>query len=215
VPTRLAIFSDVHGDLQALEQAFEAASRLGCTRYVCAGDVVDYGLFPDETIALLAARGVPTIRGNHDRWALKGAGEAGGSSWGADLSLPSRLWLRGLPERWSETVEGTNVVAAHARPGSDMHGIDPRQATADEVRAMLAAARADVLIVGHTHEAFELELAGWGKIVNPAALLRDPAPGDDNPAATGTFGVLELPSGAFTVHRAADGAIVEPLRRKV
>ena len=65
--TRLAVMSDVHADLQALEAALRLARSLGCTETLCCGDTVGYGLFPDETLALLASSGVRAVRGNHDR----------------------------------------------------------------------------------------------------------------------------------------------------
>lgn len=70
---KLGVLSDVHSDLQALKEAFRQLDRMGCERVVCAGDIVDYGPFPDETIALLQKRGVPCIRGNHDWWAVQGS----------------------------------------------------------------------------------------------------------------------------------------------
>jgi len=48
---RLAILSDVHADVHALTDALATIGRMGCDAIVCAGDVLDYGLFPDETIA--------------------------------------------------------------------------------------------------------------------------------------------------------------------
>jgi hypothetical protein len=42
----------------------------GSTRSWCCCDLVNYGLFPEETLALLRERGIVTIRSNHDRWAL-------------------------------------------------------------------------------------------------------------------------------------------------
>ncbi len=205
VPTRIALFSDIHGDLRALEDALVAAGRLGCTRFLCAGDLVDYGRDANGTIALLRDRAIPTVLGNHDRWATSGRR--------ADVSAASQSWLRSLPETWSETVEGCRVVVTHARWGSDMAGIDPKAETEIDVRRMLAEAAADVLIVGHTHVAFELWCGHSQKIVNPAALLRDVVYEDHADLATGTFGVLELPSGEFTVHRADSGEQVDIVRR--
>jgi predicted phosphodiesterase len=71
----IAIISDVHADVHALRDALVQIERLGCSRIVCAGDLVDYGLFPEETIALMVERQIPCVRGNHDRWAL-GVGRA-------------------------------------------------------------------------------------------------------------------------------------------
>ena len=204
---RLAVVTDVHGDIHALDDALAVIDRMGCEIIVCAGDVIDFGLFPDETIARLAERQIPTIRGNHERWAIEGR------YGGADITPASKRWLRGLPRDWRATLEGVRVAMHHASPKGDMDGIIPGEIKAHEARHHLRAADADVLIVGHTHLCFRLELGYTeGVIVNPGALLRSPADGAGNPPATGTFGVLELPSATFTVHRALDGIEATMLR---
>jgi predicted phosphodiesterase len=71
-----------------------------------------------------------------------------------------------------------------------------------------------VLIVGHTHCAFELRTLGSGRIVNPGALLRTAsnavaAPGWQGfPREGGTFGVLELPDMRFSVHDCRSGIAI-------
>ena len=84
-------------------------------------------------------------------------------------------------------------------------------------RQLLDQSAADVLIVGHTHDAFSLA-AGRGRIVNPGACCSKTyafkqegslsVPDDYRPA---TVGVLELPSKRFRVFRTADGAQVQGL----
>jgi hypothetical protein len=71
---RIAIMSDVHADLHALRDALGMIDALGCDRVVCADDVVDYGIFPEETISLVRERKIPCVRGNHDRWATSSGG---------------------------------------------------------------------------------------------------------------------------------------------
>lgn len=232
---RIAIVSDVHADVHALRDALVQIERLGCDRIVCAGDIVDYGVFPEETIALLRERAVPCIRGNHDRWVVE-RGRVGALAAGAPDTDPigaardARGWLlpsdavrflAELPLRWDIVADGVRVAVRHGSPSSDMDGIYPDQATPDDARRWLEQAGADVLIVGHTHLAFAMRTLDGGMIANPGALLRDaanalaghamlfdrntgkfvpaPAPGG------GTFGVLDLPSREFTVHRASDG----------
>ena len=207
MPYQLAILSDVHADLQALENALCQIQRIGCDQIVCAGDLVDYGLFPEETLSLLKARAIPCIRGNHDRWATKD----GGASW--DLSRGTMKFLSSLPSSWEKTIEGVRVAIHHASPRGDMDGIYPEQLDLALAQMLVDKAACDVLVVGHTHQAFRIDVAGARTIVNPGALLRDPGPGAENPPATGTFGVLELPSREFRVHRAADGAEAPVLRQ--
>jgi putative phosphoesterase len=214
---RLAVVSDLHGDVHALMDALRAIDRMGCDAVVCAGDCVDYGLFPNETLALLAERKVPTVRGNHDRWAFDRDCRSGSAS---DLSGASRRFLRATVSSWSVEYDAARVEVWHARPGSDMEGIAAPTAPGHrleldgprpELNASALLRGADVLIVGHTHQAFALRF-GDRLIAHPGAVLRDPAPGADNPPATGTFGVLELPGRTWRVYRAADGAEVDLLR---
>ncbi len=210
---RLAILSDVHADVHALTDALAQIARLDCRWVVCCGDIVDCGLFPDETIDLLKRREIPTIRGNHDRWAIEGQSAIGG---GWELSRASRRFVTSLPAEHRVEHAGIRVAFHHASPpGNDMQGIWPGETKLAEAEAYLAAASADVLVVGHTHRAFELVVGEGKRILNPGALLRSPAEGANNPPATGTFGVLELPSLRFRVMRAGDGAEVTILRRKL
>ena len=46
----IAIISDVHADVHALQDAPALIDRLGCSRIVCAGDLVDYGLYADAIV---------------------------------------------------------------------------------------------------------------------------------------------------------------------
>jgi predicted phosphodiesterase len=214
----------------------EDGVRISADAVVCAGDIVDGAPFPEETIALLRERRVPCIRGNHDRWAIgRGSAATPGEAdddaapydaSGFGLSDDAVAFLAALPTAWDATIDGVRVAVRHGTPRSDMDGIYPDQASAGDIERWLAETRADVLVVGHTHLAFELSAFGHrGVVVNPGALYRgandgvagasawllDPergtfAPGP--PPGGGTFGVLDLPSMRFTVHRAADGAVV-------
>ncbi len=214
---RLAVVSDVHGDVHALGDALRHIDAMRFDAIVCAGDCVDYGLFPNETLALLAERAIPTVRGNHDRWARDRDHRSGSA---CDLTRASRRFLRATVSSWSVEYDGTRVEVWHARPGSDIEGIAaptaPRHrlqldVPRPELNASALLRGADVLIVGHSHQPFALRF-GDRLIANPGAVLRDPAPGADNPPATGTFGVLELPERRWRVFRAKDGVEVDVLR---
>lgn len=68
---RLAIFSDIHGNLEALEAFVAHAAQQHIDRYMCLGDIVGYGANPNECIDLI--RSLPKINlvlGNHDAAAV-------------------------------------------------------------------------------------------------------------------------------------------------
>ena len=204
--TKLAFISDVHADVRALRDALTQIERLGCHAIVCAGDVVDYGPFPDETIDLLTTRKIPTIRGNHDRCAAQDS--RADRAWA--LSRSAITFLRRLPLSWNALIEGVRVAVHHGRPGNDMAGVYP-DVTEAQASALLGAASCDVLVVGHTHVAFERYAAEGRLVCNPGALLREPAEPADV-LASGTFGVLDLPSCTFSVLSAATGQVVRHRR---
>jgi predicted phosphodiesterase len=63
---RVAVFSDVHGNLPALER-FVEVTRSWADSYLCLGDVVNYGPWSDECLELvLSLPGIVLLEGNHE-----------------------------------------------------------------------------------------------------------------------------------------------------
>lgn len=195
---RIAFFTDVHADVHTLAAALAHIDTLGCDHVVCGGDIVDYGLFPQETISLLQGRRVHCVRGNHDRWAQRDG----------SLTAAERRWLRTLPPSWSVNAGGVRVSVHHGSPRGDMDRVDPAETDWSVARLLLHKADADILLVGHTHLRFRWPFPGGLFIANPGALLADPA---YQPAEGlgGAFGVLDVEGRTFAVHRAADGVVLE------
>lgn len=67
---KLAVISDIHGNLQALEAVLTSIDDEGVDNVFCLGDIVGYGARPNECIDLICARQIPCILGNHDEAAL-------------------------------------------------------------------------------------------------------------------------------------------------
>jgi len=147
---RIAVLSDVHGNLPALEAVLEALKPYDAVWQL--GDVVGYGPQPDEVVARLAAEKAGGVRGNHDSAAI---GELeteafndearAAVEWTADRIRPeTRQWLAALPLR---AIDG---------PFTLVHG-SPRDPTWEYVysaaiaRANLSAFPTDHCLVGHTH----------------------------------------------------------------
>ena len=62
----VAVITDIHANLAALEAALQRIEDLGIERTFCGGDLVGYGPHPNEVCDLIEARGIPTIYGNYD-----------------------------------------------------------------------------------------------------------------------------------------------------
>ncbi len=67
---KLAVISDIHGNLEALTTALEIIKERGIETTYCLGDIVGYGANPNECIEELHSRNIPCLLGNHDEAAL-------------------------------------------------------------------------------------------------------------------------------------------------
>jgi predicted phosphodiesterase len=63
---RVAVITDIHANLPALEASLAEIERLGVDSVYCGGDLVGYGPHPNEVCALIEQRAIPTIYGNYD-----------------------------------------------------------------------------------------------------------------------------------------------------
>jgi hypothetical protein len=63
----VAVFSDIHGNLPALEAVLADIRARGAADVICLGDLVGYGPFPNEVAQLVRELGIPTIMGNYDQ----------------------------------------------------------------------------------------------------------------------------------------------------
>lgn len=63
---RIALFGDIHANLEALEAVLADASQQGVTDYVCMGDIVGYNADPAACLEIVRAMNCPTVKGNHD-----------------------------------------------------------------------------------------------------------------------------------------------------
>lgn len=63
---KIALFGDIHANLEALETVLADAEAQGCDSYVCLGDVVGYNANPSECLKIVRDMGCPVVKGNHD-----------------------------------------------------------------------------------------------------------------------------------------------------
>lgn len=167
---RLAILSDIHGNLEALQAVLEDLDRQGVDRTACLGDVVGYGPDPEEVVALVRGRGLPCVLGNHElgltdvrqrRWFNPPTRESLRVTRSL-LSAGSLAWLGGLPR--ALVLEGCRLV----------HGFPPDSVVTylfevgdEQLQVEMARLAEEVCFVGHTHL---LELVSLG----PGGLSRRP-----------------------------------------
>src|SRR5207245_458460 len=86
---RLAVLSDVHSNLPALQAVLADVDRIAPDGIWVAGDLVGYNPWPNEVLEILRERHVRAIRGNHDRGAI-----GGDTSWFNELAAEGVRWTR-------------------------------------------------------------------------------------------------------------------------
>ncbi len=152
---RYAIFSDVHGNLEALESALRFFENQPIDRYVFLGDAVGYGASPNEVCDLIRPLVAHTVLGNHDaavagRMPFDEYFEAAKQSlnWCTErLSSENMEWLRSMPY----TDEDETFAYCHGSPG-DPEGFD-YLFSPDQVSDILQLGMElpKVTLIGHSH----------------------------------------------------------------
>ena len=174
---RLAILSDVHGNLPALEAVLADLEGRSVDGVVNLGDCLSGPLWPAETANLLMWSGFPTVRGNHDRVvAVEDVAAMGPTDRFTHGALAPRHldWLRGLPPG---VEPAAGVLAVHGCPGDDMAYLldevcDGRlvRAGAPAIAARLAGQAAAVVLCGHSHRQNLVRLPAGATLINPGSV---------------------------------------------
>jgi diadenosine tetraphosphatase ApaH/serine/threonine PP2A family protein phosphatase len=214
---RIAVLSDIHSNLAALEAVLEDAGAVDAVWHL--GDVVGYGPDPDGVVELLQEVEAVGVRGNHDAAALGGpeiewfnpeARRA--AEWTASVIEPATAeWLAALPE--VRAVGDATLV--HGSPRDPLR----EYVTSLEVaRAAFEDVSTEHALHGHTHvplafvleptrigikevhDGATLELSGRRAFLNPGSVGQ---PRDGDPRASYLILDLDGPAGTATWHRVA------------
>jgi putative phosphoesterase len=170
---RVAVLSDIHGNLPALEAVLAEVEREGADRVVLNGDIAA-GPLPTETLDLLAALGERAVwvHGNAERGMLdpdSGAVPEEDVALGRLLVERHRALIADLPRTVTLPVDGLGTVLfCHASPRRDdeMLLVDSPPA---RFAAAFAGIEADMVVLGHTHMPFD-RLVDRRRVVNPGSV---------------------------------------------
>jgi len=166
--TRIGLISDVHSSPGPLAEALEIFSSEQVDDIICCGDIAGYYDSLEPTIGLLARSNCKAIVGNHDQGYLEKPPQDGESS--------IRTYLQTLPQTLDLEIAGKRIFVVHANPPSEQHGgiklLDQqgelRQDRINEWTMALTGFEHDVLIVGHTHQVYAVQL-GDVFVINPGS----------------------------------------------
>jgi putative phosphoesterase len=174
VPDAVAVITDIHGNLPALEASLERIEQLGIQPVYCGGDLVGYGPHPNEVCRLIEQRRIPTIYGNYDYAIardLEDCGCAYVTQHERDLGQRSVEWtlahadgrskafMRELPFDLRFELGDRRVRLVHGSPRKvNEYLFEDKPARTFE--RIAAGADCDVLVFGHTHKPWMREYGG-------------------------------------------------------
>ena len=219
---RIALFTDIHGNREALDACLAHAERQRADRYVFLGDLVGYGADPVyvlDRVAEFVAHGAIAILGNHDEAAINGNID-GMNEYAQDaiawtcqeIDDDQRRFLASLPRFLEE--DDRLYVHSEASAPEDWRYVT---SAADAERSMRATERR-LTFCGHVHRPHLYHMnvnrpaAPFAPVTgSPVPLLRTrrwlvvlPSvgqPRDENPAAG--YGLVDTQRNEFTIWRAA------------
>ena len=179
---RIALVSDIHGNLPALQAVLEDTRRRAVTRVINLGDSLSGPLLPLETARFLMAQDWVQLAGNHERQLLEFASRGGGASDAfahAQLTPDVFEWLRSLTHARPLDDE---VFLCHGSPRSDVEYFlesiegDHTRAADERERAERCVLDAKplewprVIACGHTHVPRVVHGARGQLLVNPGSV---------------------------------------------
>lgn len=203
---RIAVFSDIHSNLPALECALDYVHNLHVDALYCLGDLVGYGANPNECVELIRREATCVVRGNHDQAVfdpamLDGFSKAGRSSteWTLEhLSAENIEYLSSLPLR----LEVDRCTLVHSSPYNPERweyvlSLDVAERQFDQFST-------PICFIGHTHfpmvcgedlETFDFK-KGQRFLINVGSVGQ---PRDHNPQLS--FGVLDTATWDYRNYR--------------
>lgn len=178
----IAIISDIHGNLAALEAVLSKIDQIGCERIISLGDVVGYYFQITECINLLISRNVEHLTGNHDQYLIDDS-ECPRSKIVAELIKKQKMLISSEHLKWLSSSKTkftfNNKLFLHGSPD------DPVDGYIYEVSERIFPLGIDYLFCGHTHVQ-KLAKIGNKIFCNPGSVGQ---PRDGNPHAA--FAILD------------------------
>ena len=180
---KIALFSDIHANLPALEAFFKDVETRNADAIYCLGDLVGYNVWPNEVIDEIRKRSIPAIAGNYD-FGIGRASDDCGCAYKTDeekamgkvsisytneiIKDEQRAYLRTLPAHirleFQLNNDPLNVLLVHGSPRKVNEYLFEDRDEKSLMRIM-EQAEADIMCFGHTHKPYHRIL--------PAAVTKD------------------------------------------
>lgn len=169
---KIALFSDIHANLPALQAFFEDLDTRNVDSVYCLGDLVGYNIWPNEVVNEIRKRHIPTIAGNYDFGIGRTSTDCGcayktdhdKASGSVSISFTNQImkdegreYLRTLPAHikveFQLNEDKLNLLLVHGSPRKINEYLFEDREEKSLLRIM-EQADADIMCFGHTHKPY-------------------------------------------------------------
>lgn len=190
---RIAIISDIHGNLEALNATIKDIEKKNVDKIFCLGDTIGKGIHPTECLKIVREKCEVILKGNNDRFFSEEHNESEQISeinkkrivWNNSLiSKSDKEFLRKLPFSYEFYMSGSLIRIFHATPKRDNFAIINENSAQVKYEMFmptektLSQEKADVVIYGHIHhpymdKIYNRTLINIGSVGNSFDLIRN------------------------------------------
>ena len=191
---KIAIISDIHGNLEALTATLEDIEKRNVNEIICLGDIIAKGIHPKECLDLIRKKCKIVIRGNCDRHFSEEHKnpdelpeiEQKRIKWNQSMiNKEDREYLLNLPFSYEFYMSGSLVREFHATPEFDNKTVLNVDKTETKYKMFLPSEKtmtqdtADVIIYGHIHhpymdKIYNKTIINVGSVGNSYDVIRNP-----------------------------------------
>ncbi|WP_139957945.1 metallophosphoesterase family protein [Flavicella sediminum] len=154
---KIALFSDIHANLPALNAFFKDISFRKPDAMYCLGDLVGYNIWPNEVVNAINSRQIPTLSGNHDTAVGLPAKSESGLYTNNVIGTEETKYLQSLPAHirldFQLKEEKISILLVHGSPRRNNEYLT-EETDESLLLEMLDESEADILCFGHTHKHF-------------------------------------------------------------
>lgn len=205
---KIGVISDIHSNLFALQKVISEIKKHDVSIIINSGDNVGYSVFPDECIQILRDERIYSVMGNYDD-AVANDRPVCGCGYGdtntqrirlaslkwtqANINEKNKFFLKHLPKIFQMESGGENILAIHGGL-EDLNEFIYKHDN-EKLNKITQTTNADIIIMGHTHKSFILNLSGR-LFVNPGSVGK---PEDGNPESS--YAVVDLEDFKADIYR--------------
>ncbi len=208
---KIAVFSDIHGNIEALDAVLKDIENHKVDQMICLGDLVGYLPFPNEVIEAVRDLGIPVIMGNYDQGVGFDLDDCGCAypteeerklgdislRWTQkEVSLENKSFLQNLLPQYLLEIDGQQIIFVHGSPRKiNEYLFEDRPESS--IRRMFSEKIPKLLACGHTHKPYI-------RNIDSMVLLNDGSAGrpkDGIPGFTWALIEMEMKEIKCSIHR--------------